>query len=184
MLQEIVEQLQISESHSPPTIAESQVRRWMSSDDSEVLGATYELLTDAKHTRRIVPALPFDDVFAFILRYFDFCLRNSPDGEWVHDRYSAGHEFVSFFVALWDEGNERKYFEAMKSLLRDLYTKGTSELKGCIELAIIEHLFERQDIREFFNDWRDDPQLRPAYERGMLWVKHGGRSPLTEPRSR
>jgi hypothetical protein len=83
---------------------------------------------------------------------------------------------------MWDEKRDKKYFEAIKSLLEKLYLTGEAELKKCIEHAIIEHLFERKPIRKFFSNWRDDPQLRPAYEEGMLWVNGGGTSPLTERR--
>jgi hypothetical protein len=70
----------------------------------------------------------------------------------------------------------------MKSLLSRLYIEGSGELKDSIEQAVVEHLFERADIRQFFADWQDDPQLRSAYEAGRLWAEGGGWSPLTQPR--
>jgi hypothetical protein len=181
MLQEIIRHLNTAESESS-AIAEPEVRRWMSSDDPEELGATYALLTNAQLVQRITPELSFDQIFAFLLRYYEFCLRYNPQGEWVNDRFTAGCDFVSAFVSLWDEKRDKKYFREMKSLLSRLYIEGPGELKDSIEQAVVEHLFERDEIREFFGDWRVDPQLRPAYEAGKLWAEGGGRSPLTQPR--
>ena len=183
MLQDIVRHLKTAESESS-VIAESEVRRWMSSDDPEVLGATYALVSNGKLVQRITPSLSFDEVFAFLLRYYEFCLKNDPHGEWVDNRFTAGCDFVSAFVSLWDEGRDKNYFQEMKSMLRRLYIEGPGELKDSIEQAIVEHLFERGDIQEFFSDWRDDPQLRSAYDAGKLWADGGGRSPLTQPRNR
>lgn len=165
------------------TLPATKVHSWMSSGDPEVLGATYSLVTKERHLERIQPPLSFDEQFDFLLRYFEFCLRNNPQGKWIDDRFTAGSDFVSIFVSLWDEGRDKKYFQEMKSLLRRLYIEGTGELKDSIEQAIVEHLFEREPIREFFSDWRDDPQLRPAYDAGVLWVEGGGTSPLTKRRS-
>jgi hypothetical protein len=148
------------------------------------LGATYSVLMNAKVIQRIAPSLSFDEVFGFFLRYYEFCLKNDPHGEWVDNRFTAGCDFVSVFVSSWDEGRDKKYFQEMKSLLRRLYIEGPGELKNSIEQAIVEHLFERSDIREFFSDWRDNPQLRPEYDAGKLWAEGGGSSPLTQPRRR
>lgn len=182
MLEQVVKQLEMPEGETSP-IPASEVRRWMSSDDAEVLGATYELLTNPRHAPRINPALAFDDVFAFLLRYYEICLTRDQEGEWADGRYLAGGELVRIFVSFWDEGRDKHYFQRIKSLLRKLYLAGDAKLKKCIEHAVIEHLFEREPIREFFDDWRDNAQLRHAYEEGMLWVNGGGTSPFTEPRS-
>jgi hypothetical protein len=183
MLDEIIRELSMSQGATSP-IPESKVRGWMSSADPEVLGATYSLLSKEKLVERIKPSMAFDERFAFLLRYYEFCLINNPQGEWVDDRFTAGYDFVSAFVSLWDEERDKKYVYEMKSLLRRLYTEGTGELKDSIEQAIVEHLFEREAIREFFSDWRDDPELLPAYDAGKLWADGGGTSPLTKRRTR
>jgi hypothetical protein len=183
MLQDIIRYLETAESESS-AIADSEVRGWMSGDDPEVLGATYAFFTNAELVQRITPSMSFDDVFEFVIRSYEFCLRNDPQGDLVDDRFSTACNFVSAFVSMWDEGRDRKYFREMKSLSSHLYTEGPGDLKDSIELAIVEHLFEREDIREFFSDWRDDPQLQPAYEAGKLWAEGGGTSPLTQSRSK
>lgn len=183
VLEDIVRYLETAESESSP-IPDSQVRSWMSSDNPEVLGATASLLMQSKLVQRITPSLSFNEVFSFFLRYYEFCLKNDPHGEWVDNRFTAGCDLVSSFVSLWDEGRDQKYFRDMKSMLARLYIEGSGDLKHSIEQGVVEHLFERRNIQEFFSDWRDDPRLRPAYDAGKLWAEGGGRSPLTQPRHR
>jgi hypothetical protein len=146
----------------------------MSSTDPEVQGATSGLFDALRHYRRITPPLDFDEVFEWLLEYWEFCLRENPKGEYVEGRWSAGYHMMGWFVAAWDDGMDRKYLERIKALLANLYVAGRKNLKVCIEQAVIEHLFEREDIREFFADWKDDPQLAPAYEAGLEWVRGGG----------
>jgi hypothetical protein len=179
MLESIIQKLETAEQESS-AIPDSQVRNWMASNDPEVLGATYSLLMNETLVRRIAPSLPFDEVFTFLLKYFNYCLTYNPEGEWVDNRFSASCDFVKLFVSYWDERRERKYFDEMKSMLNRLYVVGPPDLKQSIEQAIIEHLFERVDIRNFFSDWQVDPQLSLAYNAGTLWVEGGGRSPLTD----
>jgi hypothetical protein len=169
MLQEIVSHLKKGKTDSF-TIPRSEVIQWIASDDPEVMGAAYTLLLDATLADRIVPAPSFDEIFEFFLRYYEFCLRRDPQGEWVDDRFNAGCELVRFFVSYWDEGLEEKYFANLKSLLKRLYLEGSPDLQHTIVQAIVEHLFETEPIRRFFNDWRDDPQLREAYDQGCEWA--------------
>ena len=183
MLQEIIKELK-APAGDRKEVPQSQVRKWMQSEDADTLGATYVFLSKSEHVERVTPPLDFDPVFEFMLQYYEFCLKTNPRSEWANSNYSAGSDLVGWFVWMWDEGRDKKYFEAVKSRLEKLYVAGSAELKKCIEHAVVEHLFERKPIREFFTDWRDNPQLRPAYEEAMLWIKGGGTSPLTESRRR
>jgi hypothetical protein len=45
----------------------------------------------------------------------------------------------------------------------------------------LEHLFEQEQLREFFSDWKDDKILAVAHEEASEWYKGGGRSPLGKP---
>lgn len=150
--------------------------------DADRFGAIYVFLSKIEHIRRVSPPLSFDLVFDFMLRYYEFCLKSNPESKWANNSYSAGWDLTGWFVSMWDEGREKKYFEMIKTSLAELYVGGSPELRKCIEHAVIEHLFERKPIREFFVDWRDKPELRPAYDEGILWIKGGGTSPLTESR--
>jgi hypothetical protein len=179
MLEEVISELNRPASDKS-SIPQSRVLEWMGSEDIETLGATYRFVMASEHAQRVSPPLEFDPVFDFILRYYVLCLKANPHGRWAASGGSAAMDLVRWFVWMWDEGRDKKYFETIKSRLAELYMSGSSELKDRIEHGIIEHLFERVPIREFFRDWRDKPQLRPAYEEGMLWIKGGGTSPLTQ----
>jgi len=144
--------------------------------------ATYGFLSNAGQVQRVSPPLEFDEVFDFILRYYEFCFRTDPKSQWANSRYSAGWDLTGWFTQMWDEERNTKYFQAIKSMLERLYVAGNAELKKCIEDSVIEHLFERKPIRKFFEDWAHNPQLRPAYDQAKLWGDRGGKSPLTEPR--
>lgn len=183
MLQEVIKELSTPTSEKK-TVPQSRVRQWMGSDDVETLGATYKFIMAPEHTERVSPPLEFDTVFDFILRYYILCLKANPHGRWAATGGSAAMDLVRWFVWMWDEGREKSYFETIKSRLADLYISAAVELKDRIEHGVIEHLFEREPIRDFFGDWRENAQLRPAYDEGTLWIKGGGTSPLTEPRYR
>jgi len=179
MLQEIIKELEDG-ARAEGTIVDSQVRAWMRSQDIDTLGATYVFLSEPAQVQRVSPSLQFDEVFDFMLRYYEFCLINDPKSPWANSRYSAGWDLVGWFCGMWDEKRDRRYFQAIKSSLEKLYVGGTAELKKCIEHSVMEHLFERKSIRKLFEDWADSPELRPAYDEAKLWVDHGGTSPLTE----
>lgn len=184
-LEDIVQELNKSRSE-PTTIPQSRVEEWMRSElvDPDTVGAIYVFLSKDEHVRRVSPPLSFDPVFDFLIRYYEFCLKSDPQSKWANDSYSAGLDLVGFFVSIWDEKRERRYFTAIKSMLERLYSNGGAQLKMCIERAIVKHLFERKEIRRFFDDWRNREELRPAYEAAMSWVEGGGTSPLTDRRQR
>ena len=179
MLEEIRRELQSSRDETRE-IPASRVRNWMSSKDPDVLGATYGFFHSA-HTGRIRPKLSFDEIFDFTLAYYEWCIRTDPPpGRWASTRYSAGWDLASWFFVLWDQKRDKKYFDRIKLKLEQLYESGDADLKQAIEHAIVEHLFERKAIRKFFANWKNDPQMKAAYEEGMLWITRGGTSPLSE----
>ena len=180
MLEEIERELRADRSTDRP-IPALLIQKCMESKDWDLMDATYVLLNSV-HVQRINPPLSFDEVFEFMLNYYILSLKDNPTPRGKPPmRYSAGWDLVAWFCHLWDDGVEKRYFERIKSQLADLYKCADSDLRRAIEHAIIEHLFERKPIRRLFANWKKDPQLRPAYDEGMLWVSHGGTSPLSEP---
>jgi hypothetical protein len=179
MLEQIIKELEADRSETRE-IPASLGRIWMATIEPDVRGATYGFLHSAQ-VSRINPPLAFDEVFDFTLQYYEWCITTDPaPGAWANTRYSAGWDMVSWFCKLWDESREKKYFEKIKSRLAALYKAGDPDLKKAIEHATIEHLFENKQIRKFFADWERDADLKTAYDEGMLWVTHGGSSPLTQ----
>lgn len=153
----------------------------MKSDDIEVLGFVNAMIHD--HRFRIEPPIDISDYVAFVRLYYGRCFRESPEGKWSHGRYPAGWDIVKIFCSLWDEEEQpAKLLAEFKKWLADLYRKGDSELRTCLETATLEHLFERRAIAKFFSDWKKDALLLQAYENAFLWVKGGGKSPLSRKR--
>jgi hypothetical protein len=181
-LQEIINKVWITPKRAewtPKTdvVACSDVQRWMASTDIEILGFTYALLSDRRI--RIEPPVPLDDYVKFVKLYYERCFRENPDGEWSDSRYSAGMDLVNLFAHLWrDSSVPRPILDDLKVWLGRLYKKGDPDIRICIVQATLEHLFEQEQLREFFSDWKDDKVLAVAHEQASEWYKGGGRSPL------
>lgn len=183
-LEKIIEELWIvdqgPEGWKPKTevIPLDQLRGWMKSDDIEVLGHIHTVLNDDRF--RVHPPLFPEESRQFTMRYFERCLRENPEGEWSDNRYSAAWDIVQWFLRLWDDASlPRAVLAEIKHWLGSLYNEADEGLRKCIATATIEHLFERKEVRKFFADWENDPVLKAAYHEGMLWVTHGGSSPLS-----
>jgi len=182
-LSEIVRELNMNESN-PRTerISSERVKQLMAHDDIEVRGVVYAFITDQRRSQVIEPSLSFDDCFQFLTRYYERCFREDPNSKWADSRFSAGHDFVNWFVSLWnDEAVPRSAIANLKAWLARLYGEGDAALRNCIVTATLEHLFEQQKIRKYFADWEGDPVLGTAFSEAMEWVRGGGRTPLGKP---
>jgi hypothetical protein len=130
--------------------------------------------------RRIEPPLELDDYIKFMKHYQERCLREDPDGEWSASRYSAGNDLVNIFASLWrDSSVPRTELEDLRDWLGRLYE---SDIRTCIVQATLEHLFEQEEIRNFFSSWREDKVLAVAHEEASEWYRGGGSSSLGKPR--
>jgi len=181
LLEEIVAEL-MRPPKGAPSISRCTVRRWMRRARGEARGAVYGLLTNADVYARVTPPLSFDEAFDWLLSYYAWCLRTDPDGEWSGSRFDASSDMVVWFVGMWDDGQDGRYFMRIKELLATLYLTGSPRLKQVLVQGCLEHLFEREEIRAFFQSWKDDLQLAPAYEQAFLWVLGGGTSPFSRRR--
>jgi len=136
----------------------SDVKRWMESDDIEVLGFTDAMIHDGRF--RIEPPLEVEDYVRWVKHYFGRCFRENPDGEWSDSSYSAGWDLVGVFIKLWDDGSvPRELLLELKVWIAEQYKNADDRLRICIVNAALEHLFERKPIRKYFLDWGNDPIL-------------------------
>jgi hypothetical protein len=181
LLEEIVAELTRPLESAPPICA-STVRRWMERARGEARGAIYSLLTDVGVYARVAPPLGFDEVFDWLLSYYAWCLRTNPGGEWSGSRFEAAWDMVIWFIGMWDEGRDRSYFERIRECIAELYLTGSRRIGQAVVQGCLEHLFEREDIKEFFQSWKGHPQLRQAYDQALLWVLGGGKTPLSRCR--
>jgi hypothetical protein len=169
-LQEIIEIFKLSENSATKIISKSNVINWMKSNDIEVLGAIYSYITKPQHAARVTPALIQSDYSEFLMRYFERCFYENPDGDWSDSRYAAARGVGSWFRALWKEYevNKNELVE-LKNWLARVYKKSDESVRRCIVDGTLEHLFENHEIAIFFNDWMNDFELAIAYKEATQW---------------
>jgi hypothetical protein len=185
-LQEIISKLWTTPEHAEwipktDTVAFSDIQRWMATSDIEILGFTRALLSDRRF--RIEPPVPRDDYIEFTKHYYERCLLEDPDGDWSDSRHSAGMDLVNLFAYWWrDSSVPRPVLDDLKAWLGRLYKDGDPDLRISMVQATLEHLFEHEQIRKFFSDWKHDEVLAVAHEAASEWYQGGGSSPLGKPR--
>jgi hypothetical protein len=165
------------------TVQLVDIRRWSKSEDIEILGFTSAMIHDARF--RINPSLMPDEYRAFVMRYYERCLKEDPKGKWADSRNSAGAALVNIFASLWrDSSVPREVVKQLKHWLGRLYVNGDEVLRTCLVTATLEHLFEQKDIRDFFADWKTHPVLASAHKEASEWYLGGGKTPLGRPQPR
>jgi hypothetical protein len=184
-LQEIINRLWTTPENAEWTaktdvVSLSDAREWMASGDIEIQGFTHRLLSNRRF--RVQPPISLSEYVEFTKLYYGRCLQEDPDGDWSSSRYIAGTELVNIFASLWrDSSVPRPVLDGLKSWLERQYKEGDQAVRACIVQATLEHLFEQEQIREFFSDWRNDEVLAAAHSEASDWYKHGGSSPLGIP---
>ncbi|MBZ5721514.1 MAG: hypothetical protein LAO03_14135 [Acidobacteriia bacterium] len=171
-LQDIINRLWIAPDNAEwtpktDTVSLSDVREWFKSNDIEVLGFTSALIHDARF--RVEPPLTPNEYKSFVTHYYGRCLKEDPKSKWADSRYSAGSTLVNAFASLWrDSSVPRQVLKELKAWLGLLYKEGDESMRACIVTATLEHLFEQEDIREFFSDWKKDPLLAVAHKEACV----------------
>lgn len=186
-LQQITERLWIAPDDAEWTpksdvVQLDDLRRWMQSEDIEILGFAMAMIHDARF--RVEPPLTTDSYKDFVIHYYGRCLKENPQGDWSDTSYTAGWDLVNIFGGLWrDPGVSRDILSALRNWFARLYVEGDETLRTCMVTATLEHLFEQKDIRKFFSDWKQQPLLAVAYEEASEWYLKGGDTPLGKPRT-
>lgn len=168
-----------SEQPRSSPVAKSDVTRWASSTDLEVLGLLYRYLANAQYFQRVVPNMAREEFLSIATKYLGSCLNEDPEGIHAHNRHEAGWEIAAMFTGLWrqDEASHPECLH-LKNWLADIIKAGNSDVQLCLVNATLEHLFEDEKIASFFKDWSSNPELARAYSDAMLWPQQGGTSPI------
>jgi hypothetical protein len=152
-------------------VSRDRVLGWMKDDNLEVRAALYQMIVDRKRGSRVQPPLTFDDYFGFVVPFLVQCIKEDCEGEWTENRSLSGHSLKNWFVGLWDdEAVPREKLYKLKLLLETLYKEGDTSTRDVVVNSILEHLFERHDMREFFADWAHDSGLAEAHRDALLWA--------------
>lgn len=156
------------QSDSP--IPAKDVRGWMQAQSLDTWGALSIIFFD--HAERIRPPLEMKTVCAFMRNYYKRCLCEAVDaGKYYPSRYIAGHELQNWFKRVWqDDAVPRGCVDDLKAMLADLYMSGDPEVQDCVVNSVLEHLFETPELAQYFAEWKQDPELKLAYESAMEWV--------------
>jgi hypothetical protein len=152
------------------TLSRDQVMEWATTDDLEALGALHFLLFDPEDSRRIEPNLTLAEYMDAELPYLERCLREDPQSQFADSRWEAGGLIANWVKDIWADERFRAAVDQFVHWLARLY-KSTDDpdLRTCLVQATIEHLFEVEGIAERFRSWRDDPELKVAYDEAKLW---------------
>lgn len=164
------------------TIPSDTLRLWMKSPSLDVQGVVYDFVMDPKSATRITPSLTFEDYRYFVPNYLFRCITENPQSEWAANRFEAGNDLLSWYGSIWDDLSvEEGALHEAKPLLRTLCLDYGAEVRRVAIQQVLEHLFENASVRAFFDEWKEDPRLREAYEEACEWQ---GRTPLSPKRSR
>ena len=154
-------------------VTRAEVLEWMQFPDIEVRGALYSKVTNTECIKHITPPLVFDDFFNFVIPYLEQCIEQDPDGDWSDSRYLAGHALVAWIKDFWNKKQDvpREKIAEVKGRLADLYRRGDKGVRDGLINGVLEHLFESRELAKYFEDWKRDPVLGPAYRDAMLWTE-------------
>ncbi len=143
---------------------------WADNQDLEAQGALNSLLFDPADSRRIDPNLTLPEYMALELPYLERCLREDPRGDWADSRWEAAGLVASWIKDVWADERFRPSVVEFRDWLAKLYKSADDlGLRTCLVQATLEHLFEVEGIANSFGIWRDDEELRSAYDEAKLW---------------
>lgn len=151
----------LSEDIQPPEISQSVVLEWFNFNDIEDLGAVYALITDKRFLPSVSPMLTSLQVFGFVFNYLLRCIKESPDGEWSDSRYTAGWDLANW-IKHWAELLPSQ-LPIVSSKIADLYSVSDEKVRRCIIDATLEHVLSNNDVKMYFENWKDDACLYSAY---------------------
>ncbi|MCE5198856.1 MAG: hypothetical protein ABFD54_00280 [Armatimonadota bacterium] len=173
-VKEILRKIEIYMS-SQADIPLDDVRSWMHHDSIDVIGAVADIVTYLPYYERVRPPLPQEELEAFLFKYYERCLREDPKSEWAASRYAVGQEITGWFTAVpkSEDTHLQTFLLRMKHWMSQLYLAADSEVRNAIVTGALEHILEEPRWREFFLDWRNDPNLSEAYDQAIEWaVEH------------
>lgn len=149
----------LADSEEP--VARDDVRRWMESQDLQVLAAVYVLIERGR----------VDSDPAFMLRYLLRCIDEDPQpDEHLHGGYEAAWELAGLLKQWRTLGSASK--EILRRTAADLmalYRRTDETTRNRILCGVLEHAFEDPELRPYFSSWQRDPDLREAYKLALDW---------------
>ncbi len=149
-------------------ITQEMVNSWVQSDDLEILGMLYALLTNVRCNSFFETNIKDDAKFNFLPNYFITCILEDPDSEWADSRYTAAIDFSSWFREICSDTKTNKtYILLIVKRLADLYLNSNDDIKEAIINGFLEHVLHDSSCEPYFKDWKINAVLNRAYQCGI-----------------
>lgn len=149
-------------------IPRTLVRQAIGARDLELSGLVFSMIHNHKIRNRIKPPLEMVDFQELHLSYLPDCIKSPTVSDWCESPYLAGHAIVAWIRHLWQQQLKTSdYLVVWKHTLAKLYIQGDEAVRDIVINGIMEHLFQVEDIRFFFNDWRGHAILERAYNMSL-----------------
>lgn len=93
-------------------------------------------------------------------------------------RYIAAHELSNWLHGMWhDTSVPRKTIAELKERLARFYKAGDPGVRNALICGTLEHAFEDDEVANFFLDWKEDAELKDAYDIALQWKEGLKREP-------
>jgi hypothetical protein len=158
--------VQYIESNDPnKKISLELILNGMTSEDFEVMGAIYCIISSNKLYKNIHPPMSWEQCIGFLMNYFKCCIIDSPDGDWSDSRYTAAWDYANWIRFLFYESWANKYIQLICKDLEHLYMHSSEKIKNCIEVALYEHIFNDPKIKLKFIEYTASKEMSAVYAR-------------------
>jgi hypothetical protein len=138
--------------------------------DLKMRGAVYHLLCDAR--QRVAPQLSLAELYPFMLDYlFDCLILNPESGDFQHSGFEAAWDLAAWVKHAQHYERSAEFIVYVVGRIADAYVMADANTKNRIETGVVEHVLESPSLRQYFDSWKDHPQLGGAYERCLKWGK-------------
>lgn len=164
-------------SKQPGSLPLARIREWLGHDDPEVRGVAYKVLSEDPHL--LDPHPTVDDFVSLALQFLDKTIGAAGGGDWAYSGYEVSWHLASWFSSLaLDPSTPRPFLDSIVEHLGTLYERLDENGRETLVNGALEHIFERQELRDLFVAWKSHPVLARAYADSCLWGDNGGDSPL------
>jgi hypothetical protein len=149
-----------------------EVIAWMHSEDRELEGAAYQVVTAS---RSVVDGfLEREVVDAFLPKYFLLCMARQDSETQLEifplQPYVAANCLASWYRAVRLEVSaEHPALVAVRDALKSMYVEGGEIARSRVVHGILEHVFESLRCRADFLESAGDSELRVAYREAEEW---------------
>lgn len=121
----------------------------------------YEILDEESMAQRLSERPDPERTKRFIVGFLADCVKGQLCGDPGYSPYLAAWEFVRLLARAWERGDVALVREIKRSL-EELYKNGSSSVRQCVVVGVLEPYIGTREWRQIFSDWRSDPDLAQA----------------------